>query len=207
MTPFLPRRLAATLMLFAAALLTACASTTLTDSWFDPTFSGPPFQKWMIVAVGGGPVSVRTLEDTMTAKLRARGVQAVQGYTLLPDGAATQQQLDAAAAQSGADALMFIHLRRVETRTQVSTTMVPAGFGGGFGWWGPYGGWVAVPDVSTYQIAMVETMVYKVAGQQLVWSGVTQTFDPRSASQEAPGFSELILNSLATRGLVPPAKG
>ncbi|MBS0319701.1 MAG: hypothetical protein JSR18_04105 [Proteobacteria bacterium] len=206
MHPNHSRRLRLSLCLIATALLGACASTRLTDSWFDPTFSGGPFQKWIVVAAGGGPVSVRTLEDTMTAKLRARGVAAVQGYRFLPDGAANQQQLDAAVTQSGAEALMLVHLRRVETRTQVSTTMVPAGVGG-FGWWGPYGGWVAVPDVSTYQIAMVETMVYKVAGQQLVWSGVTQTFDPGSTSQEAPAFSTLILDSLAAHALVPPAKG
>lgn len=191
---------------FAAALLAGCASTTLTDSWSDAAYNRGPFQKWLVVGVGGGSASVRTLEDVMTAKLRARGVEAVQGYQFLPDGQASEPQLDGAVRASGAQALMLVHLRRVETRTQVSTTLVPGPMYAGYGWYGVYGGWYSVPDVSQYQVATVETTVYQVDQKRLVWSGVTQTFDPGSMATEAPGFSEVILSALAQRALVPAVK-
>jgi hypothetical protein len=124
---------------FAAALLSACASTTLTDSWSDSSYTRGPFQKWIVVGVGGGPVAVRTLEDVMTNKLRARGVEAVQGYRYLPDGQASEAQLDGAVAAAGAQAMMLVHLRRVETKTQVNTTLVPGPMYPGFGWYGVYG--------------------------------------------------------------------
>jgi hypothetical protein len=206
MFPALQRRHLITLLLIASALASGCASTRLTDSWFDPGFTGGPFRKWLVVAVGGNTVATRVLEDAMVAKLKARGVDAVQGYQFLPSGRASEQQLDGAVVASGAQALMLVHLRRVETRTQVTTAVVPVG-GPGFGWGGVYGGWMSVPDVQQYQVATVETTVYQVAQRRLVWSGVTQTFDPSSISAEAPGFSELILGELAQRGLVPAVAG
>lgn len=195
------------LLVMFAALLAGCASTTLRDSWSDPTFTSGPFKKWIVVGVGHATVAKRTFEDIMVARLRARGVDAVPGYQYLPQGRASEQQLDEAVAASGADAMMMVHLRRVQTRTQVTTAMVPGPAFSSFGWYGVYGGWYAVPEVRQYDIATVETTVYAVSGRKLVWSGVTDTFDPRSVAQEAPGFSDVILGALAQRGIVPPAKG
>ena len=202
----LQRRYLISLLLFASALVAGCASTRLTDSWSDPGFTGGPFKKWIVVAVGGNTVATRTLEDVMVGRLKAHGVDAVQGYQFLSSGRASEQQLDGAVVASGAQALMLVHLRRVETRTQVTTAVVPVG-GRGFGWGGVYGGWVSVPDVQQYQVATVETTVYQVAQRRLVWSGVTQTFDPSSIATEAPGFSEIILGELAQHGLVPAVTG
>ncbi|HEV8503343.1 MAG TPA: hypothetical protein VGR63_17360 [Casimicrobiaceae bacterium] len=201
-----PHRVHAVLVV-AALLLAACASTTLKDSWADPSYARGTFKKWIVVGVGGGTVSERTFEDVMVSKLRARGVDALPGYRFLPEGRASEAQLDGAVTASGADALMMVHLRRVQTRTQVTTAMVPGPAYGGFGWYGVYGGWYAVPEVRQYDIATVETTVYEVYGKKLVWSGVTETFDPRSVAQEAPQFCDVVLGALAARAMVPADKG
>jgi len=198
---------AAMLPLMLVMLVAGCASTTLRDSWSDASYAGSPFRKWIVVGVGGDTVAKRTFEDIMVAKIRARGVDAVPGYQYLPQGRANESQLDGAVAAAGADALMMVHLRRVQTRTEVTQAMVPGPRYPGFGWYGVYGGWYAVPEVRQYDIATVETTVYAVAGKKLVWSGVTETFDPRSVAQEAPGFSDVILGALAQRRMVPEAKG
>ena len=208
------------LLLFVPALVAACASTSLRDSWMDPQFTGAPFRKWIVVGAGASTVAQRTLEDVMVGRLRERGVQAAPGWQYLPDGQVAEAQLDAAVAASGADALMLVRLHGVETRTQVSTQMVPAvapmmgpsmgpgappGFAGRGGWWGTYTTWVAVPDISQYTVANVETMVYQVSSRQLVWAGSTQTFDPTSVAREAQGFSSVLLRALAQNNLVPAA--
>ncbi|MEP7063956.1 MAG: hypothetical protein ABI881_16330 [Betaproteobacteria bacterium] len=186
-----------------AALVAGCASTTLRDSWSDPSFTAGPFRKWIVVGVGGDTVAKRSFEDIMVARLRARGVDALPGYRYLPEARASESQLDGAVASAGADGLMMVHLRRVQSRTQVTNVMVPGPAYPGFGWYGVYGGWYSVPEIRQYDVATVETTVYEVAGKKLVWSGITETFDPRSVAQEAPQFSELILDALAKRGIVP----
>lgn len=197
------------LLALLVALAAGCASTTLSDSWSDAAFAGGPLKKWLVVgvAVGGNIAEIRTFEDIMVAKLRARGADAAPGYRYLPQGRASERELDAAVASSGADALMLVHLRRVQTRTQVTPAMVPGPAFPGFGWYGVYGGWYSVPEVRQYDIATVETTVYEVRGRKLVWSGVTETFDPGSVAQEAPQFCDVVLDAMAQHGIAPPAKG
>ena len=207
-TPAIPIAAIRALAIAAALTLVAgCASTTLRDSWADASYTRGPFKKWLVVGVGTDSTAKRTFEDIMVAKIRARGVDAVPGYQYLPQGRANESQLDGAVASAGADALMMVHLRRVQTRTEVTQAMVPGPRYPGFGWYGVYGGWYAVPEVRQYDIATVETTVYAVAGKKLVWSGVTETFDPRSVAQEAPGFSDVILGALAQHRMVPEGKG
>jgi hypothetical protein len=207
-TPAIPIAAIRALAIAAALTLVAgCASTTLRDSWADAAYTRGPFKKWLVVGVGTDSTAKRTFEDIMVAKLRARGVEALPGYNYLPPGRANESQLDGGVVRSGADALMLVHLRRVQTRTEVTQTMVPGPAYPGFGWYGVYGGWYSVPELRQYDIATVETTVYAVYGKQLVWSGVTDTFDPRSVAQEAPGFCDVVLGALAQHAMVPPAKG
>jgi hypothetical protein len=52
-------------------------------------------------------------------------------------------------------------------------------------------------------VVTVETNLWDVASNKLVWSGTTQTFAPGSVNQEAPGFAKLIIDALAERKLLP----
>ena len=133
----------------------------------------------------------------MVGKLQAAGVQAVPAWQSFRDeGQASEAAMDAAVAQSGADAVMMTRLLGVDTRVNVSPMMVPGpmygpGFGPGFagpGWWGGYAGWYAVPQVTQYQIATAETTVFDVKTHRIVWSTTSQTFNPTSVQQEAPGL-------------------
>jgi hypothetical protein len=196
-----------------ALLCTACASTSIRSAWFDPTFKGGPFAKIVVVGGGGGTdaASRRVFEDIFVEHLRAAGVDAVQGYIVIPDEARSgENPFSAAIQRSGADGALMVRLLEVDTRTQVTTTMVPGpGFGGWGGpWGGPWGGgfygpsWSAVPVVSQYQLANVEANLYDVKTRQMVWAANTQTFNPSGVAQETPGFAEIIIGQLRVRGLI-----
>jgi hypothetical protein len=187
----------------AAMALTACASTTLRDSWADPSYSSGPFRKVMVVGVSANPVNRRVFEDGFAAKLTPIGVQAVRSYTVLPQpGMIPQQDFDSAAKASGADALLMVHLLRVDTKTQVVPVSVPVS---GVGYYGMYRGWTTVPEVTQYDLATVETNVFEVKTDKLVWSGITETFNPNSVAAETPGFADVIIKALSDRGLLPKA--
>jgi hypothetical protein len=199
---------------FIAAIVAAgCASTTLQSVWSDPGFTGGPFKKFFVVGLAARDVAARRgFEDIMAARLQAAGAQAVPAWQSFRDeGQAVEAQLDAAVAQSGADALMMTRLLGIDTRTSVSTVMVPgpvwgpgmgAGFGPGPGWWGPYRSWQAVPQVTQYQIATAETTVFDVKTKRVVWSATSQTFNPTSVQQEAPGLADAVIGALQARGLI-----
>lgn len=190
-------------------LLGACASTTLQSTWTDPAFTGGPFKKFFVVGLSARDVtSRRVFEDIMVAKLQAAGVQAVPAWQSFRDeGQATEPTMEAAVAQSGADAVMMTRLLGIDTQINVSPMMVPGpfvgpGFGPGPGWWGGYSGWYAVPQVTQYQIAVAETSVFDAKTHRIVWSTTSQTFNPRSVQQEAPGLADAVIGALQARGLI-----
>ena len=184
----------------AALVVAACASTTMKDSWVDPSVRTVPFAKVLVVAVGE-VTQQRIFEDVMVEKLRNVGVVGVQGYTLLPDGRATEEQMNAAVTRSGADGLVLVRSKGVRTETEVRTTTMAGPMGPG--WYGWYGSWHAVPDIYQYRIATIETSVFDAYTKKLVWTGVTETFDPTSFRKDAGRLADIIVGALAANKLTP----
>jgi hypothetical protein len=162
-------------------------------------------RKIVVVGSGGNVAEGRVFEDAFAQRLRASGVEAVAGYTIIPDAdRATEASFAAAVVNSGAQGLLLARLLGVETRTQVSTTMVAGGMGWGRGPWGGMNNWGAVPvqQVSQFDLATVETKLFDVRTKQLVWAATTSTFNPTSVARETPGFADLIIGQLASRGII-----
>jgi hypothetical protein len=201
------RKLATIFIACAALFVAACASTTLQSAWYDTTYRGPPFKRILVVGVGADAANRRIFEDIFSQRLSATGTQGVPGYRFLPDDARTNEPAwNAGVAQSGADGLLLVRVLGVDTKTQVTTTMVPGPmFYGPYygGWWGPP--MVAVPEVTQYDVATVETSLFDVKSRRVVWAGTTQTFNPSTVARETPGFADLIIKQLAARGLIAAA--
>jgi hypothetical protein len=200
-----------------ALLVTGCASTTLQSAWFDSSYTGPPFKKILVVGVTGSTANRRVFDDLFARSLNDAGVQGLPGYQFIDNApSASAEAFNAGVASSGADALLLVRLLGVDTRTQVSTTMVPAmyaaPFGGPFGgpFAGPYGAWgpawYAVPDVSQYQVANVEATLFETKTHRAIWSATTQTMNPSSVAAETPGFAKLVIGQLSARGLLATSR-
>jgi hypothetical protein len=199
--------------LAALLLLAACQTTSIQSAWYDTSYRGGPFRKIVVIASDGTTADSRVFEDIFVQKLQAAGVQAIPGYATVPPDARRQESTFApAVAATGADGVILVRLLRVDTKTQVSTVMMPGpmvgpwgGFyGPGFYGGGFYGGgFYAVPDVTQYDVASVETNVYNVATKSLVWAATTQTVNPTTVAQEAPGYADLIIAQLRARNLLP----
>ena len=199
-----------TFALFALALLiTGCQSTSIRSAWFDTDFAGPPMRKIIVVGSIENVADGRVFEDAFADRLRAAGVDGVAGYTVIADAArASEASFATAVVNSGAQGLLLVRLLGVDTRTQVTTTMVQGGMGWGRSTWGgPWGGptartMVPVQQVSQYDLATVETKLYDVQSKALVWAATTSTFNPRSVARETPAFADLIIGQLVSRGII-----
>jgi hypothetical protein len=196
-------RLATVALACAALLVAACASTSLRSAWYDTSYQGGAFKRVLVVGVGTNVADRRVFEDIFAQKLSALGTQGIPGYRFLPDDVrANEPGWNAGVAQSGADGLLLVRLLGVDTRTHVYTTMMPGPmYGPYYGpWWGP--SMVAVPQVTQYDIANVETSLFDVKTKRVIWAGTTQTFNPSTVAEETPGFADLIIGQLVARGLI-----
>jgi hypothetical protein len=199
-------RIARFLFSCAVALSVAgCASTTMQSTWRDPGYTGGSFRKIFVLGQSARDVTARrVLEDVLVARIQGTGTEAVPAWRYLPtDAQAEEPTFNAAVGASGADGMLMVRLLGVDTQTNVSTLLVP---GPGYGWYGFYSGWYAVPQVTQYQVAIVETTLFDVKTRRIVWSGTSETFNPTSVQKDAPGFAALIVGSLQTGGFLPAPK-
>jgi len=199
-------------LVVVAALVSGCQSTSIRSAWFDTDFAGPPLRKLVVSGNASGTAEGRVFEEIFVEKLRAAGVDAVAGHTVrLDDPSLPEASFVAAVASTGAQGLLLVRVLGVDTRTRVTTTMVPGGMGWGPSpwsspWGGPWGGpsrtMVPVQQVSQYDLATVETKLFDVQTRNLVWAATTSTFNPRSVARETPAFADLIIGQLADRGII-----
>jgi hypothetical protein len=174
----------ALLVLWALAATTACATTSFNSTWKAPdakpvVLSG---QKVVAFVLTKNEASRRAAEDALAREITAGGAQGVPSYTLIPDAGAPDEA-KAKAQIEGAGATGVVVMRPVDTSKEVVATSTYMGpsygpyWGGyyGYGWGGAWGGGV---DVRTNTIVTVETLVYSIPQNKLIWAGQSNTTNP-----------------------------
>lgn len=206
----LRKPVAAAALLLTACILMAggCASTKLTSVWRDPSYTGGVFKHVLVMGVSEETGIRRIFEDEFAAKLKGAGVVAIPSYKLIPqDGPADRATLDATIAKAGADGVLVTRLLKVERQTQYapgSVIAVPAvGYRRNFH--GYYSAtWIqySPPQRHDYDIVVLETNLWRPEKDELVWSGMTESFAPsdvRGATQE---FADVIIKALREQRLI-----
>jgi hypothetical protein len=178
--------LAARALIVTAVVIvaTACATTSFQSTWKAPdakpvVLSG---QKVVAFVLTKNAAARRSAEDALAREISAGGAQGIASYTLIPDAGATDEakakaQVEAAGAEG------VVVMRPVDSSKEVVATSTYSGpmygpyWGGyyGYGWGGAYGGGV---DVRTNTIITVETLVYSIPQNKLIWAGQSNTTNP-----------------------------
>ena len=165
--------------------LGACANTTttFTSTWKDPSAAAvtPVGKTVAAVFVTRNESSRRAAEDTLAADLTARGAHGIPSYTLLPN----DQHADAEAAraklkEAGADGVVVM---RVVGKDQQLTYTPGTAFPSYYNGFGPYWGygWHTVYEpgyLETDTLVSVETLVYSLVQDKLLWGGTSRTTNP-----------------------------
>lgn len=205
----MPMRLTTTTALGAALLLAACAATSLTSAWTDPSYAGGGFHSLLVVGASDSPTYRRVFEDEFSRALRAAGVQAVQSYTLIPqEGRVDEAALKSVVREQGLDGVVMTRLLRIDTQTVYTPghawTFPAVGYRNSlYGYyaiaWLPYG---MPPSVREYSSAVLETTLWNAADDKLVWTATTSTFAPESVKSATEDFSEVVIAALRARKLL-----
>jgi len=183
----------------------SCTSTKLTSSWRDQQFTGAPVHKVLVVAVTTDQMRRRQLEDTMVAELARHGAQAVAGYSVLPQDVwqPTKDQLRAAVQQTGADSLLLVRIVSQETRTEVDRPAPPppVSYGDYYDW--SWDNTYVGPAMYQYQVVVVQADLFDTKTEKMIWTGKTQTTDPKDVPKEIKKFASVIAGDMAKKKLLP----
>jgi hypothetical protein len=181
-----------------AALAAGCASTEMTSSWTDPSARGATLSKVAVICLTKDPGLRRMAEDTAAAQLR--GAQAVPSYQVLGDtDLRNRESVKNMLLTAGFNGVLVMRLAGVTERV----TPVGSPYGTFDGYYDWAGAAVYAPGyLETDTIVHVVSNLYSLDQNKLVWSGVSQTFDPSSARQFMTDVSKAVAKSLQKDRLI-----
>jgi hypothetical protein len=139
----------------------------------------------------------RVFEDTFSQQLQAAGITAEAGYTKIPQGTTTLD-LDALAKQTGADAVLTTRVERVQQK--ISVTPSGPSYGRFYGWYGS--AWASTPDVSQYEVITLETSVWDIKSQRVIWTVTTQGIRTNNIPQATKDLAATLIPKLKTDGVL-----
>jgi hypothetical protein len=130
-------------------------------------------------------------------------------YTIQPEARPNNEQAVRAAVE-GAGVAGAVVMRPVGKEKEVVATPVAYGgpmYGGywggyyGYGWGSPYayGG----TEIRTDTIVSIETLVYSLRQNKLVWAGQSKTTNPTGVDQLVKETSTAVALELQKQGLIP----
>jgi hypothetical protein len=196
----------------ATTLLGACAPTTrLASSWVDPTQIGHAYRKIAVVGATPQPTLRRQYEGAFVAELERRGTSAVASFALLGEGQAERTAAAARFQEGGVEAVIVTRLVDRESYhayvpSHSATPHTPPAASGG--WYGAYSmGYshaTAVGDSAANQVYRLESDLYDLASDRLVWSGITETVlqaGDRSDDEIRPVIDELLTSMQKSKAL------
>src|SRR5262245_42011671 len=191
----------------AAAMLAAlgfvataggCASTEMTSTWTDPAAKGKMMSNIAVIAMSSDPGLRRIAEDTVASRLT--GAQAVPSYRVLGDtDLKNRAAVKAKLKDQGFQGALVMRVTRVSEQV----TAVGGPYGTFDGYYDYAGAMAFDPGyLETDTVVHVVSNLYSLRDDKLVWSGVSQTFDPSSAQSFIDDVGKAVAKQIEKERLV-----
>jgi hypothetical protein len=197
---------ALSLVVFAGFASTAAAKPP--KQIFETTYQDPDAKpmhlrgaKVVAAVMMKDPAARHRAEDTLASEITALGGQGIAMYTISATSAPDKEgesKTRAAVEAVGATGLVVMRPIDVNHRSTATDTIASNDMYGGY-WGGYYGvGWAdpwtdKAPDVRVDIVVTVETFVFSLPQNKLVWTGTSETTNPKNA--------EKLVHQLATDGV------
>lgn len=198
-------------VIFSIFLVTSCANTKITSVWMDQSKQGTSYKDILVIGIAEEQHNRRLYEEQFTSQLSAIGIESEVSYKILPEGTSINRDTVAEAIKGKEiDAVIVTHLVAVDEETvyrQPTTTYRPT--------YGHYNGLYSYyPHVNTYvhepgyytkhDVVKLETNLYEVESESLVWSAQSRSFAPESAKEVIDDLVKLVIKDLKEKELVKP---
>lgn len=190
----------ASVALFVAV---ACATTRVVESWRNPDARPTQFRKALAVAVVDDPDLRRHAEDEIISHLRS--IDALPSRAVIPD--AERGDVEKAKARlraAGFDGAVVLRPLGFEERV----TYVPPSYSAGpypsfYGYYGYAWDHSYDPGYTRVDtILRVEVSIYSIERDELLWSGITESFEPQSLREVITDIAAAVATVLEREGLL-----
>jgi hypothetical protein len=189
------------------SLLLSCATTSFVTTWKAPGAQPVDARGAKVIAVvmAKSAVMRRAGEDQLAYEISARGAQGVAMYRLLPEAEGMDEEGRVRIAIERENAKLLVVMRPVQVKNEVVVDpyggpMYGGYWGGyhGYGWGRSYGS----VDVRVDTTVSIETLVYSLPQNKLLWGGRSKTTNPENIGQLVAEVAAAAANELEHAGLI-----
>ena len=207
------------IMLTAIFMIAACSpNTRITGSWINPQAKGKPVSgKSVFVASLSRSIEVRnTIENALADAAAQRNIRVIKSTSYFsPDfyqSTPTREVLLSRISKTGAGSIMTVALINKESETryvpgQAGYAPFPTyrWYGGFYSYYNYWRGAFYEPGYYvTDKTYFMETNIYDVASDQLVWSAQSETVNPGSIDRFAKEYPKVLIERMIKDGLLQP---
>ena len=202
------------LLVFLLALTAASGkSLKMITSWFNPQYEGQKFHKILVIGVARDLAVRADFEDKMAVQIARPGMETIPGNQILlrpdPNAKPDFDYLRAQIKSNHVDAVVVSRLLSVDKKvTSVPSSTYVAPFPYYYSFYGYLGAVYPVVYDPGYTredtTVRVETNVYATSKPDgdLVWTAVSDSFNPKSAEKVADGLVKEIPRRMEKDGLL-----
>jgi hypothetical protein len=195
--------------LFSVALLIiSCGGTELTQKQVDDAYKGKPVSDILVIAITGNEHNRRTFEKKFVAQLKSVGVEAISSEQAIPmprDLELKKETILNAVNQYGNDAVIITHL--VDKEEEEFYTRADVDRHRFFGYYRSRYRYAHNPGhSSTSTTVRLETNLYDVKTEKLIWSGKSKTWSKDSKDQIINDVIKTVITDLKKNKLIAPKR-
>ncbi len=194
-------------MLGVCAFIGCGPSTTMEKSWQEPgaSVSSSGDNKVLVMGLVKDESSRRIVEDNLVKRMAAKGVAS---YTVVTDEmvkAAKEDALEGMLKEGGFTHILIMRLADIEKETSYvpgTTTGYYGGYGRYYGYGaGMYGSPGYYQEDKNY---FVETAVYSISPNKLLWTGTTKSVNPSKIGKAIDDIALTVTEKMKKDGFLKP---
>jgi len=193
--------------ILTALLFVSCSSTRITSSWREPDKSVDisHLKKVLVVALLNSESSRHKAEDQMVKYLQGKGVVS---YKYLSDSfnENDEEALRTKIKADGFDGAIIMRLLDVEreiTYTPGSIATYPRYYRTFGGYYIRSWRYFSTPgSYSTTRTFTIETNVYSIKEDRIVWSGLTESTNPEGVAKMMEEITEVVYDTMVSEGFI-----
>ena len=190
--------------------LASCTSTRMTEAWVDGSYTGGALESVLVVGLSDNVRRRGLFEEELTSRFNSRGVSATASITVAPDKEdLDKESIKAKVRELGIKSVIVTRVLGVDKeRYYVSGQPYTPPYSHNRGFSGyydrAYGAAYSPGYWAEYEIVSLETNLYDVATEKLIWSAASETMDPQAIEKVVQVLSQQIIDDLTNRGLLAP---
>ncbi|MCJ7542787.1 MAG: hypothetical protein MUO88_24320 [Desulfobacterales bacterium] len=188
-------------------LIISCAGTEFTHKQVNETYTGKPVSNILVIAITGNEDSRRSFERKFVVQLKSAGIEAISSEDAIPMPADLELKKEAiinAVNQFKNAAVIITHL--IDKKEKEVFTRGGEAHGGYYGFYHSRytGSYARDPGYSnTSKTIRLETNLYDVKTEKLIWSGLSKKISKNSKDQIIHDVIRVVINDLQKNNLLP----